>query len=948
MAKKPTYEELEQRVRELEKEAEWKQKEEALQQANILLHAIHDAQSRFIADVQPQEIFERLLSALLELTESEYGFIGEVLYTSDGAPYLKTYAITNIAWNDEMRAFYDTNAPKGMNSYNLKTLFGAVIKTGRPVISNNPSWDSRRGGLPKGHPPVHTFMGLPFYHGNTLHGMVGMANHLGGYDDVLVVFLQPFLATCSNIIAAVRIDQQRRMAEEKLRTSEERYRTVVEDMPAMICRFLPDGTLTFVNSMYCQYFDRQKDELIGHNFFQFIPAEDQDNVKDHFMSLCQEKPMITYEHQVFAPDGTVLWQEWTDRALFNETGSIIEYQSIGREISDRKRAEDSLKQALEWQQAIFEGSQDAIFISDSDSRFVSMNRAACELTGYTEEELLSMRIPDLHEDVDLKAYHMFHDQIMAGEEITSEAKILRKDSRKVDTEFSNRRIIISNTPYMHMTARDISRRKQMEASIQASEERYRSFVQNFQGIAYRGTIDFVPLFFHGAVEKITGYTEEEFIAGRPRWDQVIYSDDMARISESVEKIRTIPNYATEREYRIIHKEGQIRWIYELVQNICDDAGQPVLVQGAIYDISARKQIEEVLRFTRFAVDRISDAAFWIRPNAQFIYVNNAACRNLGYSREELLTMAVYDIDPNFPIEVWPAHWRKVKEHSSLVFESHHRAKNGRVFPVEITANFLEFEGEEYNFIFARDISGRKQVEAERETLITELEAKNTELERFTYTVSHDLKSPLITIKGFLGLVEQDVAKSDIEQIHIDIQHIREATDTMHQLLDDLLELSRIGRLMNPPQEVPFGDLAQEAVERVAGQIAERGVHVTMRSDLPTVYGDRLRLLGVLQNLIDNAIKFMGDQSEPQIEIGTKSGANGPVLYVADNGIGIDPRYHDKVFGLFERLDPDVEGTGVGLALVKRIIEVHGGRIWVESEGPGRGSTFYFTLAQKGG
>ncbi len=135
---------------------------------------------------------------------------------------------------------------------------------------------------------------------------------------------------------------------------------------------------------------------------------------------------------------------------------------------------------------------------------------------------------------------------------------------------------------------------------------------------------------------------------------------------------------------------------------------------------------------------------------------------------------------------------------------------------------------------------------------------------------------------------------------------------------------------------------------VAGQIAERGAEVEIEPDLPVVYGDRSRLLEVFQNLVDNAVKFMGDQPAPRIEIGSRTapgvGAGGEaVLYVRDNGRGIDPRYHAKIFGLFERLDIGTEGTGIGLALVQRIVELHGGRIWVESEGTGRGSTFYFTL-----
>jgi len=168
---------------------------------------------------------------------------------------------------------------------------------------------------------------------------------------------------------------------------------------------------------------------------------------------------------------------------------------------------------------------------------------------------------------------------------------------------------------------------------------------------------------------------------------------------------------------------------------------------------------------------------------------------------------------------------------------------------------------------------------------------------------------------------------------------------MQRLLSELLELSRIGRMMNPSVVVDFSHLANEAVELVNEQIRVRGVHVTIDRDLPSIKGDRARLLEVVQNLVDNAVKFMGIQPEPCIEIG-QAGIDPegkPILFVQDNGIGIDPQYHERIFGLFNKLDAQTEGTGIGLALVKRIVEVHGGRIWVESEGAGKGTRFLFTL-----
>ena len=244
-----------------------------------------------------------------------------------------------------------------------------------------------------------------------------------------------------------------------------------------------------------------------------------------------------------------------------------------------------------------------------------------------------------------------------------------------------------------------------------------------------------------------------------------------------------------------------------------------------------------------------------------------------------------------------------------------------------------------------DITARKQAEIEKEQLIEELEARNAELERFTYTVSHDLKSPLITIRGFLGLLERDIERNDQAKVARDMERIHAAAGRMLLLLDDLLELSRIGRLTNPPTAVSINELATEAIELVTGRIEQQHVNVIVQPNCPTVYVDKPRLVEVFQNLIDNAVKFMGDQPDPTIEIGAYKNEDETeiVCFVKDNGIGIETRYLERIFNLFERLDPSIDGTGIGLALIKRIIEFHNGRIWAESEELGQGTTFIFTL-----
>lgn len=225
----------------------------------------------------------------------------------------------------------------------------------------------------------------------------------------------------------------------------------------------------------------------------------------------------------------------------------------------------------------------------------------------------------------------------------------------------------------------------------------------------------------------------------------------------------------------------------------------------------------------------------------------------------------------------------------------------------------------------------------------DLAAKNAELERFAYTVSHDLKSPLVTIRGFADLAVSDLASGRDERARQDLGRIVAASDRMQNLLEDILELSRVGRVVSPAEDVPLGDLAREAVELVKGPIAGSRSEVAIDPGLPVVRADRRRLLEVLQNLLENAAKFATGGPGHRIEVGSRLDGEERVFYVRDNGRGIEPRFLERVFGLFEKLDPAVEGTGVGLALVRRIVEAHGGRAWAESEGLGRGATFCFTL-----
>jgi PAS domain S-box-containing protein len=270
--------------------------------------------------------------------------------------------------------------------------------------------------------------------------------------------------------------------------------------------------------------------------------------------------------------------------------------------------------------------------------------------------------------------------------------------------------------------------------------------------------------------------------------------------------------------------------------------------------------------------------------------------------------------------------------------------DGTTVEVEVAAAAFADRGDRANLVVMNDITERKRAERELRASEAELRQRNDELMRFTYTVSHDLKSPLVTIQSFLGYLEQDVARKDAEATTKDLGFIRGAAQKMARLLDDLLQLSRVGRVKSPSMDVPLRSVIAEAQSLVAGHITQRGVRVEVTPEPIILHGDPMRLTELFQNLLDNAVKFMGAEPEPLVEVTTEKTDGEIIITVRDNGIGIDPRHTAKLFGLFEKLDASSEGTGIGLALVRRIVETHGGRIWAESAGPGQGARFRFTLA----
>jgi PAS domain S-box-containing protein len=639
----------------------------------------------------------------------------------------------------------------------------------------------------------------------------------------------------------------------------------------------------------------------------------------------------------------------------NNEWSELRNKIIGLgERSQRKSYYPELKKRfteLEKFKVLLDSSNDLIFlIQKKDGLIVDVNNRACLVLMMKNKEVLDSSITGVLKDETWKEIERNCENesgVLGNNSIKT--ILIKKDKSAIPVEITYSNAEFREEFYIIIVARDISERLRTEEELKNSEINLRTVFNSNRD----------AMFIHdefGNVQEVNDQMLLMFGLDRISFQKFTIRNYSAAEAFDVESFnRNIENVMAGGERLFVWHAlkpitGEKFWCEVFLRKIAW-YGRPMILAIA-RDITEKKKTEEALKASeekfRTLFNKMLDAFCVCEgvydSNGNFVDVlmldvNPAYEKMYNLKKEDIIGKGITTIAKrknNYWFDIYD---KVLKTGESISVENYSTA-----WDKYYSVCAFKFQEKQFAVVF-EDITERKKAELIINKQLTDLETKNSEMERFNYTVSHDLRSPLITIKGFAGAIVDDIKSEKYERVLPDLKRIENAADKMQDLLEDLLELSRIGRIVNPPTEFSMAKISCEVRELLHGIIQAKGIEIKIAGDMPLAYGDIQRIREVIQNLVENAVKFMDKTEGAFIEIGHNTENGTVVFHVKDNGPGIAAEYYEKVFGLFNKLNAKTEGTGIGLALVKRIIELHNGQIWIESV-LGQGTTFYFTIGKK--
>ena len=738
--------------------------------------------------------------------------------------------------------------------------------------------------------------------------------------------------------------------------TEERWRLALEAVGDGVWDWNADDENVFFSRGWKSMLGFAEDELPNRldAWESRVHPDDRDAVradlKRHFAG---ETPFYVNEHRVRCKDGRYKWI--LDRGVIvsrNPDGTPLRIVGTHTDITRLKQAEEALGASAARLTAILDSTPLGIAIVGPDRRFQIVNPKMTHIVQRGVEELVASSTRALYadeatfEDVGRRLYTVMN----RGGLVCEEVRMCRGDGTPFWARIVGQRVSMDDPALgIVWVVDDVSERKAMEQALKASLEFQRVLIDTVP----------IPIFVkdsacryidaNAAFERWIGIDRKE-LHGKSVRD--ITPPERAQTYEEADRALLACPHTQVYEAQARGADGVDLDVEFSKAVFLGPSGAPAGIVGAMINITERKRAEQALRERQELFERIfvanSAVKLLIDPVEGWIVdANPAAAAFYGYPLETLRTLRITDLNILSPEDVAKEMERAAREKRTH-FLFPHRLASGEIRDVEVYSSRIAVNGRTLLLSLIHDITDRRQAETALRGKTVELERSNAELEAFAYVASHDLRQPLRTINSYLALLQKDLAGKLDAETNEYMEFARAGAQRMDRLIVDLLEYSRVGRKTRPFAAHAAASIIAGAQDNLEAAIAEAEATITVAPDLPILWGDDVELTRLFQNLIGNAVKYRAIERAPVIRIGCTDDPDGGRHYtVEDNGIGIAPEHFDRIFGIFQRLHNrnEYEGTGVGLAICKKIVEHHGGRIWVTSE-PERGSVFHVVLPRR--
>jgi PAS domain S-box-containing protein len=724
---------------------------------------------------------------------------------------------------------------------------------------------------------------------------------------------------------------ERKQVENALRESEQRYSTIFNESPiAMSLTKMPEGILMGANNTFLKLFEFKREEVIGKTSVD-LGIADADSRAQVAAEMRAHGSVQNFEVTRITKTGV--------KRILSLNLNLVSIDRVEhilttiRDITERRQAEEHLEQSNRKINEILESIQDDFYVLGRDWNFVYASRLFTSKVGKEPQDFVGNNI-----------WEMFPKHVGTVLEENFRAAMEKRETRRFElggryTTAWYRMTVFPSADGITVIGTDVTERRRTEEALRRNE----ALLHETSKVAKIGGWELDLQTNHLVWTLQTYHIHEVDPSLQPELEGAINfyaSEARPQITEAVRRA-TEEGQSYDLELPFITAKGRNIWIRTMGRPEFSD-GRCVRLFGTFQDITERKQAEEGLRrFELLSAYSKDIILFMRRDDGRILEVNTAAIQAYGYSRDELLAITIRGLRAQ-DTQSLTADQMAQADTKGILFATVHRRKDGSTFPVEVSSQGATINGVRTLISIVRDITERRQAEEKLARQAEDLRRSNTELEQFAYVASHDLQEPLRALSGFSQLLERRYKGRLDQDADEFIGFIVDAAARMQKLIMDLLAYSRAGHGGTNMVEVDCNQLLRRLVESMAFTIEAADGQVTF-DKLPTVTAHESSLIQLFQNLIGNALKFRGDQP-PCVHISARRAEGEWFFSVADNGIGLEPQYYQRVFMIFQRLHNRNEypGTGIGLSICKKIVENLGGRIWVESE-PGQGTTFSFTI-----